>query len=142
MTRLEFEAVMKKLAVQHKIEECPNELKEEYWEKSKHLSVDEFAEWTVDTFMKSGFKFVEEANDFKAELSDLLKRMLKRKAGQMVLTEMAQYFGLEVDFDLATQDEIDQAIKEVQERKQQGQEKDFKCPDKLTPDILKILKGE
>ena len=171
MTRLEFNAIMKKMAKEHSMEECPEDLANEYWEKSKHLSTDQFAKSLKDYFKtftdkynmpETGEEFAQEANEFKRELASLLKRMLTRGAGQIVLQEMADHFGVEVDFQIASNDEVKEMFEDVENSHIKGNEatgttnenKDlfeqsikkyedkFKCPDAITPEILKILKGD
>ena len=152
MTRSQFEAELKRMADHYDMPPCPDAMKESAWEDCKNMTLAQFRErlreWfeQMETKNKLMFKyleecgskedaqvFVDEVNEYKKEIAILLKRLVSSKSGHAVLEELAGHFECEIDIE-----ELSEQASSVVVRNND----DDKCPDAITPDILKILKGE
>ena len=152
MTKQEFEQILKAKSEQHNMEQCPEDIKKDMWVKSKDMTTDQFKE-SLDHFFEQFInkyalpdnteEFMEEFHKFKKKLMVLIKEMLSRGAGQLVLKELAEAFGSKLDFEMISQDDLEAMFKEAEKKsKERKQKAEDKCPDAITPDILKILKGD
>ena len=147
MTRLEFEQTLKTMTDLHNYPECPDEIKEKSWAECKDYSVGEFKhhlekyfEYANNKYKEPDSKeFIEEVKQYKKEVHNLLGRLLKSEAGHVVLKDIGEHLGLEIG--IANSSEIE--VKDLEGYTEiKLNDEDEKCPDKITPDILKILKGD
>jgi hypothetical protein len=151
MTRKEFDDEIDRMADLHDMPSCPDDIKEYSWEKNKDMSFDEFKEHIQDWFQQmevrnklfekykddlsnpdNAEEFMQEVNNYKREIGLLLRRLISSRAGHIVLEEMAEHCGLAIDIEELNEQASSITIKD---------EESDKCPDAITPEILKILKG-
>ena len=158
MTRKEFEKIILEITLSYNLPECPPDIKNGYWERAKHHTPDEVKEELIFYFKTAEklsefemsmlpqseaehLQYSEDLKQFKEEIKDLLKRLLDKSAGHTILRETAEHFDLNITFDKQSVEEIKESIRQA-ELTAKKDNKDFVCPDAITPDILKILKGE
>jgi len=142
MTRKEFNKIIKQIGAN---DPCPKHLVEKYWEDAKNMTTKEFTEkldkqfrtYTLDNpiadfMILEDSDYDEEVNRIKEVVSELANSLMESNAGHDVLVHLAKDFGFKVEFGLneihLTPDDATPAT-------------DEKCPDALTPEIMRLLRG-
>ena len=145
MTRPEFEKLITRIENRHFTDKCPDDIRQLYWEKFGNLDEADFEASLDGYFKESTPEFRKEVQKIKREVADLIEKLLASEAGHHVLRTTAGFFGAEIDIS----EEIIEECKEVfaSEKKKSSTDektednKSFKCPDALTPEILRDLRG-
>lgn len=148
MTRKEFEKVMDQMSEIRGGDKCPKHLIAEYWATAEAMTVEQFTQKLEKQFRFFRLnhpverftlfdkieEFTDEVNKLKYDVSELLRELMSSNAGHTVLEDLAD----SLDYDLEVNgDEI--SLIGRPEKKHRVREK---CPDTLTSDIMRVLRGE
>jgi len=148
MTRKQFDKIMDEMSGIRGNHKCPKHLIEEYWATAESLTVAQFTAKLEKQFKffrlnnpLDHFKlfdeigeFTDEVNKLKYEVSEFLRELMGSNAGHAVLEDLAD----SIDYDL----EIDGSEISLIGRGDKKRRTRERCPDTLTPDIMRVLRGE
>ena len=147
MNRHEFETILEKTQAKYNLEDCPDTTREMYWNRYKDMTPEKFEKGLDLQYSKMlALCDSEEVREIKKNVADLVIKLLTTDEGLYVLSEMNEFFDLEIQIDQSLIDDATELAKTLGKFKNSSRnyarpDNSDKCPDKLTPDILKILKG-